>query len=161
MADQQMVSVARLERMMQISVDIKKEFHYSKCSGKWIWTDRGEKPDFSGEQFETFFKALSDAVDPYEDDEEDDATSFSGEVEVLCHRIKFRYWDIPMDVTIDDDLKERLKEEAAERASACIVEQGTQSGDLCYQVVVDSDETEDDSREFEVHGWWEIAKDEA
>ena len=52
-----------LERMMLVSEDTKKEFSYNKHSGKWSWKNKGE--DESNGEFDSFFKALQDAVDPY------------------------------------------------------------------------------------------------
>jgi hypothetical protein len=61
----------RLERMMQIAKDIRKEFHYSKCEGSWQWCDRGEDVATSGVgPFSNYFEALQDAVTPYLDGEE-------------------------------------------------------------------------------------------
>jgi predicted alpha/beta superfamily hydrolase len=57
------IDLVLLERMMLVSKDTKKEFSYNKHSGKWSWKNRDEE-ESTGE-FDSFFQALSDAVEPY------------------------------------------------------------------------------------------------
>jgi len=57
------IDIALLEQMMLVSEDTKKEFSYNKHSGKWSWKNRGENE--SNGEFDLFFQALSDAVEPY------------------------------------------------------------------------------------------------
>jgi hypothetical protein len=47
----------RIERMMQVAKDTKKEFTYRKDQGKWSWHE--------DEEFDTFLECLEDAVGPY------------------------------------------------------------------------------------------------
>jgi hypothetical protein len=57
------IDIALLEQMMLVASDTKKEFSYNKHSGKWSWKNRGENE--SNGEFDSFFQALSDAVEPY------------------------------------------------------------------------------------------------
>jgi hypothetical protein len=57
------IDIALLEQMMLVSKDTKKEFSYNKHFGKWSWKNRGENE--SNGEFDSFFQALSDAVEPY------------------------------------------------------------------------------------------------
>lgn len=91
-----------------------------------------------------------------------------GEIEVLCHRVTWRYWDFE-ELVLDEEIRELLENEAEERAKYCITE-GFHSGDLnCYYC----DEVRGrvlkrggrwrnphDWRgpEYEIRGWWEIKK---
>lgn len=59
-----------LESYMRIAQDNKKEFVYSECEGYWYWHDRGSDTELS-EPFESFYSALSDAVETYLEDEDD------------------------------------------------------------------------------------------
>jgi hypothetical protein len=61
----------QLEDYESIFVDIKKEMHYSKCQGKWHYSDRGEDhmENWSG-PFDSRLDALLDAVEPYLEDSE-------------------------------------------------------------------------------------------
>jgi hypothetical protein len=53
-----------LERKMQIFEDIKKQAHYRKDTGKWFWSDRDDDNLYG--PFDTFFDAVNDAIEPYE-----------------------------------------------------------------------------------------------
>jgi hypothetical protein len=57
---------ARLERLMQILRDVKKDVTYDKASGEWFWHDRGDGvvENWQG-PFGTFLAAVEDAVEPY------------------------------------------------------------------------------------------------
>lgn len=57
--------LGNLERFMQIAKDIRKEFHFVKATGRWVWTDRDERPEPDSRSFDSFWKALCDAVEPY------------------------------------------------------------------------------------------------
>lgn len=59
------IEVSKVERLMQIARDIKKEFTYNKSSGVWYWYDRGEETDEMNGPFPTFLHALHDATSPY------------------------------------------------------------------------------------------------
>lgn len=72
---------------------------------------------------------------------------YMSEVEVCAHRVSYR-WDFPCE-GMDAETKERLDEEAEERAKHCIIE-GYITGELCAVVPVGSEYEE-------VHGWWSIA----
>lgn len=61
---QKTVSVALLERMMQIAHDIRKVCTYHVGSGEWFWHDRDEETELHG-PFPRFLEALKDAVEPY------------------------------------------------------------------------------------------------
>ncbi len=50
-----------IERMMRIAKDTKKEFSYSKCSGKWAWESEGE-------MYQSFLECLEDSIEPYLDE---------------------------------------------------------------------------------------------
>jgi hypothetical protein len=67
---QRRVSVARLERKMQIFEDIKKAFFYDKSSGLWYWHDRDEGASTDHGGFGCFMDMLDDAVEPYFEDSE-------------------------------------------------------------------------------------------
>ena len=75
--------------------------------------------------------------------------SFETTVEVCCHRVAVRYWDIDHELT--DELIDELTEHGEERARDCIVE-GCRSGQLCCFY-------HDDETEEEIFGWWEIETD--
>ncbi len=72
--------------------------------------------------------------------------SFETTVEVCCHRVALRYWNIDHELT--DELIDELTEHGEERAHDCIVE-GCRSGQLCCYYY-------DDESEEEIFGWWEI-----
>ena len=73
-----MIHPETLERWMKIAQDTKKEFVHSKSEGVWYWYNRGDNyyTDRS-EPFSTYFEALSDAINPYL--EEDDPILFRWE----------------------------------------------------------------------------------
>ncbi len=79
--------------------------------------------------------------------------SHEGNIEVLLHRIAYRYWwDGKPELT--DEVKEYLEEEAENRAKDCIME-GCHSGELnCYYH--NGDDKTGDFKEWELRGWWEI-----
>ena len=66
----------RLDRMMQIMWDAGLDVSYIKDTGKWHWHPR-LYDDFSDPEFhgphDTFLQALDDAVEPYEEEEEENA----------------------------------------------------------------------------------------
>jgi hypothetical protein len=66
------IPTASLERYMQISMDLKKKYHYVKDTGKWFWSD-GDATDITDwvGPFTTFFDALCDVVEPYITDSDD------------------------------------------------------------------------------------------
>lgn len=61
----------RLERMMQIVFDLKKETRYIKSEGCWYWRDRDDESvgpdDFPERRFPTFLEAVQDICAPYLD----------------------------------------------------------------------------------------------
>lgn len=68
--DIRMIRSVDLERKMRIAKDTKKAFALDKVTGDWRWHDRDAVEDLSG-LFPTFFEALCDAVEPYEQASED------------------------------------------------------------------------------------------
>ena len=62
------ISEEKLEDLMRIAKDTKKEFHYCRFRSKWLWSERGEE-DLIG-TFDTFFECLCDAVELYLEDDE-------------------------------------------------------------------------------------------
>jgi hypothetical protein len=80
-----------------------------------------------------------------------------GEVEVCCHRVKFRYdiaYILKHGEELSDEAKSDLEQEAENRSKHCITE-GYHSGDLCC--LLQGDDLV--GGEQEVFGWWEIARD--
>lgn len=73
--------------------------------------------------------------------------AFGAIVDVCCHRVTLRYWDIDCDLT--PELEAALTEGGKERANMCIPE-GCRSGQLCHLCYHDGEEEE-------IHGWWEIS----
>jgi hypothetical protein len=69
---------------------------------------------------------------------------YEGTVNPCAHQVNFWFRGAHR---INDDLKQRLKEEAEQRAKSQIIE-GYISGELCY--------TTSDKHEHEYRGWWEI-----
>jgi hypothetical protein len=85
--------------------------------------------------------------------------TFEGEVEVCCHRVKFRYFieGVAKNAEeLSDEAKADLEREAEERAKHCIVE-GYHSGELCCLLY--GGDIRKEEREQEIFGWWEITKD--
>jgi hypothetical protein len=68
------ISVTRLEELMIIAKDVKKEFLYSKSTGQWQWFDRSERGNIDAYQgpFALFADCLVDAVEPYLEESEGD-----------------------------------------------------------------------------------------
>jgi hypothetical protein len=61
------ISLERLEHLMTIAKDIKKEFLYSRDRGQWHWFDRSERGNLDAYHgpFSLFGECLVDAVEPY------------------------------------------------------------------------------------------------
>ena len=77
-------------------------------------------------------------------------TSFETSVEVCCHHVAVRWWGFTSELT--DELKDTLTEEGESRAQECIID-GCHSGQLCCYYV------DNDGKEEEIYGWWEIERD--
>lgn len=73
--------------------------------------------------------------------------AFETIVEVCCHRVSLRYWNIYHELT--PELEAVLTEEGKERADKCIQE-GYRSGELCCLY-------HHDGVEEEIQGGWEIS----
>ena len=67
------ITVPFLDRKMQVFEDIKKAFFYCKSDGKWYWHDRDEEASVESSHgpFDTFLAMIDDAVEPYEEEDED------------------------------------------------------------------------------------------
>ena len=78
--------------------------------------------------------------------------TIDGVIEVCCHRISY-WWDMdgveidPAEYS-DEEVRERLQEEAESRAKTCLTD-GCSSGELCCVI-----------GETELHGWWGIEKED-
>ena len=68
----EVIAHSRLERILQVLHDTKKEISYNKHTGEWSWYDRDEadNPDARHGGFTTGLEAMQDAVSPYFEDAE-------------------------------------------------------------------------------------------
>lgn len=74
--------------------------------------------------------------------------TFSGTVEVCCHRVSFWYGIERYRLTGEEE--QCLTDDAEERAKECIID-GYHSGELCSVLV-----RHKPFKEMELRGWWTI-----
>ena len=79
-------------------------------------------------------------------DRNSEGNGYENEIEVCTYRVNYRY-DLE-ELELTDELQGRLDAEAEKRAKACIIIDGTTSGEL--NCVVD---------DRELRGWWRIIRD--